>query len=97
MDTTKKIASPFNGARRSHTQAEPSQNRAPRMRIGFSAALVALPLGFLATVLVVLQYDLALLWALPIYSLFGSAITVIMVLGSYLADQLSNKFNRNGF
>ncbi|SDZ22892.1 hypothetical protein SAMN05444004_10842 [Jannaschia faecimaris] len=48
-------------------------------RSGMAAAIVAAPLSFCITLILVLTGNLSLIWALPVYSVMGAGILALLL------------------
>lgn len=48
------------------------------------AVLMAVPLSLIFTTIIMVTWELALWWAVPIYGLVGSAIALLLLLGSQI-------------
>ncbi|WP_146590270.1 hypothetical protein [Puniceibacterium confluentis] len=52
-----------------------------------SGALVSIPLALILTVATVVQLDLSLFWAIPLYCLFGATLFAIYLLPGYMRSR----------
>ncbi|WP_047995899.1 hypothetical protein [Puniceibacterium sp. IMCC21224] len=60
-----------------------TRDESTKIRPYFSAlgaVLLSLPLSLVLTAVILVRFDLHILWSLPLYSLLGSVLTLVFVL-----------------